>query len=157
VFLNCYFAAGQNGCLTYSDITLGHNVKCDFFLFSHFDILEIGLPNWHSHRTTNNGETGKVSPGCINYIKCPKWTYRIKNEELLHRKKEEMNILRTVKRRKSNWIGHIFRINCPLKHVIEERIQGAERQRRRHKQLMDSCKEKGRCWNLKARALDCAQ
>ena len=64
VFLGCHFIAGQNGCLTYSGIPLGHNVKCD--LFSHFDILKIDLPNWHSHRTTNGGETDTVHPRCIN-------------------------------------------------------------------------------------------
>jgi hypothetical protein len=37
----------------------------------------------------------------------------------LHRVKEERNILRTIKRRKANWIGHIVRRNCLLKHVIE--------------------------------------
>jgi hypothetical protein len=36
------------------------------------------------------------------------WTNRVKNEEVLHRVKEERNILRTIKRRKANWICHIF-------------------------------------------------
>jgi hypothetical protein len=31
----------------------------------------------------------------------------MKNEEVLHRVKEERNILHTVKRRQANWIGHI--------------------------------------------------
>jgi hypothetical protein len=34
------------------------------------------------------------------------WTDRVRNEEVLHRVKEERNILHTVKRRKANWIGH---------------------------------------------------
>ena len=33
--------------------------------------------------------------------------------------KEERNILHTVRIRKANWIGHILRINCLLKHIIE--------------------------------------
>ena len=33
-------------------------------------------------------------------------TDRVKNEELLHRVKEERNILRTIRRRKDNLIGH---------------------------------------------------
>jgi hypothetical protein len=33
--------------------------------------------------------------------------------------KEERNIVHTIKRRKANWIGHILRRNCLLKHVIE--------------------------------------
>ena len=43
----------------------------------------------------------------------------MKNEKVLQRVKEERNILRTMKRRKANWIGHILHGNCFLKHVIE--------------------------------------
>jgi len=42
----------------------------------------------------------------------------------LQRVKEERNILPTVKIRKANWIGDIFRKNCVLMHVIEEKIEG---------------------------------
>jgi hypothetical protein len=52
------------------------------------------------------------------------WTDRVRNEEALPRVKEDRNILHTVKRRKSNWIGHILRRNCLLKHVIEGKIEG---------------------------------
>jgi hypothetical protein len=34
------------------------------------------------------------------------WNYRVKNEEELHRVKEERNILRKIKGRKAKWIGH---------------------------------------------------
>jgi hypothetical protein len=43
----------------------------------------------------------------------------VKNEEVLHRDKEARNILHTVNRRKANYIGHVLRENCLLKHVIE--------------------------------------
>jgi hypothetical protein len=47
------------------------------------------------------------------------WTDRVRNEEVLHRVKEERNITHTIKRRKANWIGgHILRRNCLLKQVI---------------------------------------
>jgi hypothetical protein len=52
------------------------------------------------------------------------WTDRVKNEEVLHRVKEDRNIVHTIKRRKANWIGHILRRNCLLKHVIEEKTEG---------------------------------
>jgi hypothetical protein len=52
------------------------------------------------------------------------WTDRVRNEEVLHRVKEERNILHTIKRRKANWIGHILRRNCLLKHVIEGKLEG---------------------------------
>jgi hypothetical protein len=79
-------------------------------------------------------------------------------EEVLHRVKGERNMLRTVNRRKANWIGHVLRRNCLLKQVIggklEGRIKVTERRRRRCKQLLDDLKEKKRCWKLKEEALD---
>jgi hypothetical protein len=38
--------------------------------------------------------------------------------EVLQRVNEDRNVLYIVKRRKANWIGHILRRNCFLKHVI---------------------------------------
>jgi hypothetical protein len=52
------------------------------------------------------------------------WTDRVRNEEVLHRVKEERNIVLTIKRRKANWIGHILCRNCLLKHVIEGKLEG---------------------------------
>jgi hypothetical protein len=43
---------------------------------------------------------------------------------VLHRVKEEKNIVHTIKRRKANWIGHILRRNCLLKLVIEGKLEG---------------------------------
>ena len=37
---------------------------------------------------------------------------------------KERNILRTVEGRKANWIGHILRGNCLLRHVIEGEVEG---------------------------------
>jgi hypothetical protein len=51
------------------------------------------------------------------------WTYRVRNEEVLHRVKEETNILQTIKRRKTIWIGHILRRNCLIKHIVEGKIK----------------------------------
>jgi len=48
----------------------------------------------------------------------------VRNEEVLQRIKEERNILHTVKTRKTNWIGHILRRICLLKHVTERKIEG---------------------------------
>jgi len=60
---------------------------------------------------------------------------------VLHRVKEERNVLHTVKRRNTNWIGHILRWNCFLKHGIEGEVEGmievTGRRERRRKQLLD--------------------
>jgi hypothetical protein len=86
------------------------------------------------------------------------WTDRMRNEEVLHRVKEERNILHTIKRRKPNWIGHILRRNCLLKHVIERKLEGRIEmmggQGRRRKQQLDDIKEKRIYWKLKEEALD---
>jgi hypothetical protein len=71
------------------------------------------------------------------------WTYRVRNEHVLYRVKSERIILHTTKRRKSNWIIHILRRNCLVKHIIEGKIGGKEvigRRIRRRKQLLDGLK-----------------
>jgi hypothetical protein len=82
----------------------------------------------------------------------------MRNEEVLHRVKEERNILHKIKIIKANWIGHILRRNCLLKHVIEGKLEGriemTGRRGRRLKQLLDNLKEKRRYWKLKEEALD---
>jgi hypothetical protein len=74
------------------------------------------------------------------------WADRVRNEEVLHRVKEERNVLNTIKRRKANWIGHILRRNCLLQHVIEGKLEGriemTGRRGRRRKQLLNDLKEK---------------
>jgi hypothetical protein len=86
------------------------------------------------------------------------WTDCVRNEEVLHRVKEERNILHTIKIIKANWIGHILRRNCLLKHVIEGKLEGrieiTGRRGRRRKQLLDDLKGKRRYWKLKEEALD---
>jgi hypothetical protein len=70
---------------------------------------------------------------------CQKWG-------LLRRVKEERNVLRAIKRRKANCIGHILLTNCHSKHTIERKVERGreviERQGRRRKQLLDNLKER---------------
>jgi len=47
----------------------------------------------------------------------------VKNEEVLHRNKQERNILHIIKRNKTNLTGHIWLGNCLLKHVIEGKME----------------------------------
>jgi hypothetical protein len=71
------------------------------------------------------------------------WTDRVRNE-VLHRVKEERNVLRTIKRR-ANWLGHILHRNCLLKHIIEVKVKGRIEVTgtggRRRKQLLDDLVE----------------
>jgi hypothetical protein len=51
------------------------------------------------------------------------WAERVKNE-VICAVKVERNILLKIKRTKANWIGHIWRRKCLLKHAIEGKIEG---------------------------------
>jgi hypothetical protein len=83
------------------------------------------------------------------------WTDRVNNEAVLHKVKEERNILHTIRRRKANWIGHTLRRNCLLSHITEGKISRTRRRGRRCKQLLDVLKEARRYWKLKQEAQDC--
>jgi hypothetical protein len=82
------------------------------------------------------------------------WTDCVNNEVVLHRVKEERDILHTIRRRKANWIGHILCRNCLLGHIIEGKIRGTRRRRRRRKQLLGDLNGARRCWKLKEEAQD---
>jgi hypothetical protein len=59
---------------------------------------------------------------CWRRLKKVNWTDGVRNE-VLHRFKYRKT-LHKVKRRKANWIGHILRRKCLLKHIIEGKIEG---------------------------------
>jgi hypothetical protein len=73
------------------------------------------------------------------------WTDYARNEVLLS-VKEQRNILHEISKLKANWIGHMFRKNCPLRRAIEGKIKGGkkvtERRERRSRKLLYSFKEK---------------
>jgi len=48
---------------------------------------------------------------------------RVKNEEVLHRVKDDENILHTIKGRKANCFGKIWCRNYFLKHFIEGKTE----------------------------------
>ena len=67
------------------------------------------------------------------------WTDHLRNEEVLLRVNE-------IRKRKTNWIGHILRRNCLLQKVIEGKIKGqievTKRRGRRCKKLLDDLKDR---------------
>ena len=87
-----------------------------------------------------------------------RWNDRVKTEDVLPRVNVERNILHTIKRRKGNWIGHILRGNCLLKHIIKGKIHGGIEvtgiQGRRRKQLLDNLKQTTGYSTLKEEVLD---
>jgi len=83
------------------------------------------------------------------------WTDHVRNE-VLQRVEEKRNCLQTIKRRKRNWIDHVFRSNCLQNHFVEGKIEGrievTERQGKRRKQLLDDFKVTIRYCDLKEEA-----
>ena len=86
------------------------------------------------------------------------WIDYVRKGEVLLRVNEQRNILREIRKRKANWIGHILRRNCLLKQVIEGKIQGemdvTRRRGRRRKKLLDDLKDRRGYSHLKEEALD---
>ena len=86
------------------------------------------------------------------------WIDHVRNEEVLLRVSEQRNILREIRKRKVNWIGHILRRNCLLKQVIEGKIKGemdvTRRRGRRRKKLLHDLKDRRGYSHLKEEALD---
>ena len=67
------------------------------------------------------------------------WIDYVRNEKVLLRVNEQRNILRDIRKRKANWIGHILRRNCLLKQVIEGKIKGEMDVTRRRGRRRRSC------------------
>jgi hypothetical protein len=47
----------------------------------------------------------------------------LRNEEVLHRVKEDRRIVLAIKSRQTDWIGQTLRIKCLLEHFIEGEIE----------------------------------
>ena len=86
------------------------------------------------------------------------WTYHVRNEDVLLSVNEQRNILHEIRKRKTNWIGHILRRNCLLKQVVERKIKGqmevTRRLGRRRRKLLDDLKDRRGYSHLKEEALD---
>jgi len=82
----------------------------------------------------------------------------VRNEEVLHRAGEGRISLRTIKRRKANWFGHVLCRNCLLKYSferkIEVRIEVTGGRGKSRKQLQGDLSKTRGFWKLKEDALD---
>ena len=83
------------------------------------------------------------------------WTDCVR--KVVQKVKEERNILKTIKRSKTNWTGDILLWNCLLKHVAEGKTEGmieVTGRRRRRRNLLDDLEETRGNWKMKEEALD---
>jgi hypothetical protein len=82
---------------------------------------------------------------------CEKWSVTV----LIIKK--QRNVIHEISKRKANWIGHILRRNCLLRHVIEGKVKGGiqvtGRWGRRHRKLVDDLKERRGSSHRKEEAL----
>jgi hypothetical protein len=76
-----------------------------------------GAGTW-TLRKVDHKYLGSFQMWCWRRLEKISSTDHVGNEEVLLRVKEERNIIYTIKRRKGNWIGHILRRNCFLKHIV---------------------------------------
>ena len=53
-----------------------------------------------------------------------KWTDRVRNEEVLRRVGQKRTLLKAIRKRKINWLGHILRRDCLQRRVMEGKIEG---------------------------------
>ena len=79
----------------------------------------------------------------------------ILNEKVLLRVNEQRNILHEIRKRKTNWIGHILRRNCLLQQgKVKGQIEVTRRRGRRRKKLLDDLKDRRGYCQLKEETLD---
>jgi len=84
-------------------------------------------------------------------------TDRVRNEEGLQRVKEEKNILPSINKKKDNWICHILRMNCLLKHVVEGKPEGEKWRGDKEEDVSSywmTLRGKKGYWKLKGEGLD---
>jgi hypothetical protein len=116
-----------------------------------------GVETW-TLRAVDQKHLGNFEMWCWRRMENISWTDRVRNEGVLHRVNEQRNILHEIRKRKADWIGHILRRNCLLKHVIEGKIKGemevTRRRGRRRKQLLDDLKDSRECSYLKEETLN---
>jgi hypothetical protein len=78
---------------------------------------------------------------CWRRVEKVSWTNHVRNEEVLLRVKEQRSILREIRKRKANGIGHILRRNCLLQRGVEGKIKGGievtRRRGMRRRKLLD--------------------
>ena len=66
-----------------------------------------------------------------------KWTDRIRNEAVLERVGEERMMLKLIRKRKRNWLGHWMRRKCLLKDALEGMVNERRVRGRIRYQMVD--------------------
>jgi hypothetical protein len=126
-------------------------VKC--YIWS---IALYGAETW-TLRAVDQKHRESFEMWCWRRMQKISWADRVRNEEVLLRVNEQRNTLHDVRKRKANWIGHIWRGHCLLQRLIEEKIKGemeVTRRGRRRKKLLDDFKDRRGSSHLPEEALN---
>jgi hypothetical protein len=75
-----------------------------------------GAETW-TLRAVDRKSLERFEVRCWRKMEKISWTDRVRNEKVLLR--EDRDIIQTIKRRKVNWIGHIWRGNCLLNTLLK--------------------------------------
>jgi len=68
-------------------------------------------------RAVDQKQLGSFEMWCWRRMEKIGWTNHVRNGEVLHRVKEQRNILHEINKRKANWIGHVLCRNCLLDQI----------------------------------------
>jgi hypothetical protein len=90
--------------------TLDLNLRKKLVKYYIWNIALYGAETW-TLRKLDQKYLESFEMWCCRIMEKINWTDGVRNKEVLHRVKEERNVLHTIKRRKANWIGHILRRN----------------------------------------------
>src|SRR3989441_5395030 len=69
------------------------------------------------------------------------WRDKTHNDEVFARVKEERYLIKTIRQRQKNWIGHVLRGNGLLRDVMEGRVKGKKRSGKPRKGMISVLKE----------------
>ena len=69
------------------------------------------------------------------------WRDKIHNDEVFARVKEERCLIRTIRQRQKNWIGHVLRGEGLLRDVLEGKVKGKKRSGKLRKGMISVLKE----------------
>ena len=69
------------------------------------------------------------------------WRDKIRNDEVFARVMEERCLIRTIRQRQKNWIGHVLRGEGLLRDVLEEKLKGKKRSGKTRKGMINVLKE----------------
>jgi hypothetical protein len=152
--------AAFNKKMTLSTSTLDLELRKKLVKCYIWSIALYGAETW-TLRAVDQKHVESFEMWCWRRMEKISWTDHVRNEDVLHRVKEQRNILHEIRTGKANWIGHVLSRNCLLQRVTEGKIQGrvggievTGRQGIKRRKLLDNLKERRGYSHLKEEALD---